>query len=39
MTWKIKGLTLFVFRGVGHMAPQWNQPAGQKMINSLLNSL
>ena len=29
-------LTLFRFKGVGHMAPQWNNQGGTKLINYLL---
>jgi cathepsin A (carboxypeptidase C) len=35
--WRLKGLSFVTFRGVGHMAPQWNQAAGLKMINWLLH--
>lgn len=29
-------LSLVRFKGVGHMAPQWNNQGGTKMINYLL---
>lgn len=31
-----KHFTLFRFKGVGHMAPQWNNLGGTKLINYLL---
>lgn len=31
--WKLRGLNVVTFRGVGHMAPQWNQAAGLAMID------
>jgi hypothetical protein len=35
--WKFsKKFTLFRFKGVGHMAPQWNNKGGTKLINYLL---
>lgn len=27
------------FMGVGHMVPQWNKPAGQKMLNAFIHNL
>ena len=30
-------LKLVVFKGIGHMAPQWNLEGGSKMINNLLH--
>jgi len=30
-------LKLVRFKGVGHMAPQWNYEGGYKMINNLIN--
>jgi cathepsin A (carboxypeptidase C) len=35
--WRLRGLNFVTFRGVGHMAPQWNQAAGLKMINWMLH--
>jgi len=35
--WRLRGLNFVTFRGVGHMAPQWSQAAGLKMINWLLH--
>lgn len=29
---------LVTFKGIGHMAPQWNLEGGSKMINSLINN-
>lgn len=29
-------LNLMTFKGVGHMAPQWNNQGGTKLINYLL---
>ena len=29
-------LTLFRFKGVGHMAPQWNNQGGTKLVNYFL---
>lgn len=35
--WKLSNqLSLVRFKGVGHMAPQWNNKGGSKMINYLL---
>jgi hypothetical protein len=35
--WELEnGLSLFRFKGVGHMAPQWNNLGGTKLINYLL---
>jgi hypothetical protein len=31
------GLRLVTFKGIGHMAPQWNYEGGYRMINSLVN--
>lgn len=31
-----KKFTLFRFKGVGHMAPQWNNQGGTKLINYVL---
>lgn len=31
-----KNLNLMTFKGVGHMAPQWNNQGGTKLINYLL---
>ena len=31
------GLKLVSFKGIGHMAPQWNYEGGSKMINNLIN--
>ena len=31
-----KNLSLMTFKGVGHMAPQWNSQGGTKLINYLL---
>lgn len=28
---------LVTFKGIGHMAPQWNYEGGSKMINNLVN--
>lgn len=36
--WRMKGLSLVTFRGVGHMAPQWNPAAGLKMINWVMHN-
>ena len=30
-------LKLVVFKGVGHMAPQWNPEGGYRMINNIIN--
>ena len=30
-------LKLVTFKGIGHMAPQWNSEGGYKMINNLIN--
>lgn len=32
------GLTFVTVKGVGHMAPQWNRPAGYKMFSYYLNN-
>lgn len=32
------GLTFVTVKGVGHMVPQWQRPAGYKMIYSFLNN-
>ena len=29
---------LVSFKGIGHMAPQWNSEGGYRMINSLINN-
>jgi hypothetical protein len=31
------GLKLVTFKGIGHMAPQWNYEGGYRMINNLLH--
>jgi len=36
--WQLSNqLKLVVFKGIGHMAPQWNLEGGYKMINNLLH--
>ena len=35
---KYSGLNFVTVKGVGHMAPQWNRPAGFKMFSYFLNN-